>query len=88
MNELVDTQQFVGSLKVKPGSQGCGMASPKPCDATLASVTKGVIKRQSVDSGYLNFSKAFDKVSHMISLRIKGRNVSWRQEQCDRLSPG
>lgn len=36
----------------------------------IGRVTKGEIKGHAVDPGYLDFGKAFDKFSHMISLRI------------------
>lgn len=36
----------------------------------LGSVTKGEIKGHAIDPGFLDLSKAFDKFSHKMSLKI------------------
>ena len=59
---------------------GHGLTKNKQWPANLSSfldsVTKRVIKGRAVDPGYLDFSRAVGKVSHVISLRIQCRHAS------------
>lgn len=42
-------------------------------------MTKGEIKGHAIDPGFLDSSKAFDKFSHIMSLRINREMLAGRQ---------